>query len=201
MLDVSITNQPVVPTEAKAAGAAPRKHGVPVRVGAVVVGGGAPVVVQSMTNTDTADAEGTARQVAALARAGSELVRITVDRDEAAAAVPHIKEKLLKMNVDVPIVGDFHYIGHKLLADHPACAEALDKYRINPGNVGFKEKKDRQFGTIVETAIKYNKPVRIGANWGSLDQELLTHLMDENAKSNDPKGVREVTREAMVQSA
>jgi (E)-4-hydroxy-3-methylbut-2-enyl-diphosphate synthase len=127
--------------------------------------------------------------VAALARAGSELVRITVDRDEAAAAVPHIKERLLKMNVDVPIVGDFHYIGHKLLADHPACAEALDKYRINPGNVGFKEKKDRQFGAIVETAIKHDKPVRIGANWGSLDQELLTHLMDENARS-EPAGRR-----------
>ena len=136
------------------------------------------------------------RQVAALARAGSEIVRITVDRDEAAAAVPHIKERLLKMGCEVPIVGDFHYIGHKLLADHPGCAEALDKYRINPGNVGFKEKKDRQFSAIVEMAIKHNKPVRIGANWGSLDQELLTHLMDENAKSqrarrrarDDPRG-------------
>ena len=155
---------------------------MPVNVGGVIVGGGAPVVVQSMTNTDTADVEGTARQVAALARAGSEIVRITVDRDEAAAAVPHIKERLLKMGVDVPIVGDFHYIGHKLLADHPACAEALDKYRINPGNVGFKDKKDRQFSAIVEMAIKHDKPVRIGANWGSLDQELLTHLMDENAQ-------------------
>src|SRR5215470_17046030 len=158
----------------------PRRKAVPVKVGHVTVGGGAPVVVQSMTNTDTADVEGTARQVAALARAGSEIVRITVDRDEAAAAVPHIKDRLAKMGVNVPIVGDFHYIGHKLLADHPACAEALDKYRINPGNVGFKEKKDRQFGAIVETAIKHGKPVRIGANWGSLDQELLTHLMDEN---------------------
>jgi (E)-4-hydroxy-3-methylbut-2-enyl-diphosphate synthase len=167
----------------------------------VTVGGGAPVVVQSMTNTDTADIEGTAKQVAALARAGSEIVRITVDRDEAAAAVPHIKERLLKMKVDVPIVGDFHYIGHKLLADHPACAEALDKYRINPGNVGFKEKKDRQFGAIVETAIRHDKPVRIGANWGSLDQELLTHLMDENARSNQPVGARDVTREAMIRSA
>ena len=127
-----------------------------------------------MTNTDTADVDGTARQVAAFARAGSELVRITVDRDEAAAAVPRIKERLLKMGVAVPIVGDFHYIGHKLLADHPACAEALDKYRINPGNVGFKDKRDRQFSAIVEFAIKYGKPVRIGANWGSLDQELLT---------------------------
>jgi (E)-4-hydroxy-3-methylbut-2-enyl-diphosphate synthase len=167
----------------------------------VLVGGGAPVVVQSMTNTDTADIEGTTRQVAALARAGSEIVRITVDRDEAAAAVPHIKERLLKMGVNVPIVGDFHYIGHKLLADHPACAEALDKYRINPGNVGFKEKKDRQFGAIVETAAKHGKPVRIGANWGSLDQELLAKMMDENAASANPKDARAVMREAMVQSA
>jgi len=182
-------------------GPAPRRRAVSVDVAGVTVGGPAPIVVQSMTNTDTADAEATARQVAALARAGSELVRITVDRDEAAAAVPHIKDKLGKMNVDVPIVGDFHYIGHKLLADHPACAEALDKYRINPGNVGFKEKKDRQFGAIVETAIRHGKPVRIGANWGSLDQELLTTLMDQNARSNAPKEAREVTREAMVQSA
>jgi (E)-4-hydroxy-3-methylbut-2-enyl-diphosphate synthase len=174
---------------------------VPVAVGGVAVGGGAPVVVQSMTNTDTADVDATAAQVAALARAGSELVRITVDRDVAAAAVPHIKERLLKRGVDVPIVGDFHYIGHKLLADHPACAEALDKYRINPGNVGFKDKKDRQFTAIVETAIRHGKPVRIGANWGSLDQELLTHLMDENARSPAPVDAREVTREAMVQSA
>ena len=182
-------------------GPAARHQTVAVKVGGVTVGGGAPVVVQSMTNTDTADADSTARQVAALARSGSELVRITVDRDEAAAAVPHIKERLLRMNVDVPIIGDFHYIGHKLLADHPACAEALDKYRINPGNVGFKEKKDRQFGAIVETAIRHGKPVRIGANWGSLDQELLTHLMDENARSKKPADAREVTREAMVQSA
>src|SRR5262249_48187055 len=160
-----------------------RHKTVAVDVGGVRVGGGAPIVVQSMTNTDTADVEGTTRQVAALARAGSELVRITVDRDEAAAAVPHIKERPLPLNVRGPIVGDLHSIAHKLLADHPACAEALDKYRINPGNVGFKEKKDRQFGAIVETAIKHGKPVRIGANWGSLDQELLTHLMDENARS------------------
>ncbi len=182
-------------------GPAARHRTVAVNVGKVTVGGGAPVVVQSMTNTDTADAAATAQQVAALARAGSEIVRITVDRDEAAAAVPHIKERLVKMNVDEPIVGDFHYIGHKLLADHPACAEALDKYRINPGNVGFKEKKDRQFGAIVETAIRHGKPVRIGANWGSLDQELLTHLMDQNARSNQPVDARDVTREAMVQSA
>jgi (E)-4-hydroxy-3-methylbut-2-enyl-diphosphate synthase len=182
-------------------GSAPRHRTIGVKVGGVTVGGGAPIVVQSMTNTDTADAEATAKQVAALARAGSEIVRITVDRDEAAAAVPHIKDRLAKMNVDVPIVGDFHYIGHKLLADHQACAEALDKYRINPGNVGFKEKKDRQFSAIVETAIRHNKPVRIGANWGSLDQELLTHLMDQNARSNQPVDARDVTREAMVQSA
>src|SRR6202140_4759208 len=182
-------------------GPAERHQTVAVKVGNVTVGGGAPIVVQSMTNTDTADADGTAKQVAALARAGSEIVRITVDRDEAAAAVPHIKDKLRKMNVGVPIVGDFHYIGHKLLADHPACAEALDKYRINPGNVGFKEKKDRQFGAFVETAIRHDKPVRIGANWGSLDQELLTHLRDQNARSNQPVDARDVTREAMVQSA
>src|ERR1041384_3147243 len=137
-----------------------RRHTIPVRIGQVTIGGDAPVVVQSMTNTDTADVEATTRQVAALSRAGSELVRITVDRDEAPAAVPHIKERLLKMGMNVPIVGDFHYIGHKLLADHPACAEALDKYRINPGNVGFKEKKDRQFSAIVETAIRHGQPVR-----------------------------------------
>src|ERR1700730_4351805 len=183
------------------AGPQQRRRSVPVDVGGVLVGGGAPVVVQSMTNTDTADVEETARQGAALAAAGSESVRITVDGNEAAAAVPRIKERLLKMGVGVPIVGDFHYIGHKLLAEYPGCAEALDKYRINPGNVGFKEKKDRQFGAIVETAIKHGKPVRIGANWGSLDQELLTRLMDENARSPTPRDAREVTREAMVQSA
>src|SRR3984893_10754932 len=182
-------------------GPAERHQTVAVKVGKVTVGGGAPVVVQSMTNTDTADIDGTVRQVAALARAGSEVGRITVDRDEAAAAVPHIKERLLKMGVTAPIVGDFHYIGHKLLADHPACAEALDKDRINPGNVGFKEKKDRQFGAIIEMALKHGKPVRIGANWGSLDQELLTHLMDDNAKSPNPIDARDVTREAMIQSA
>ena len=172
-----------------------------VRAGAIQVGGGAPIVVQSMTNTDTADIEGTAKQVAALAQAGSELVRITVDRDEAAAAVPHIRDRLAQMGVDVPLVGDFHYIGHKLLADHPACAEALDKYRINPGNVGFKEKKDRQFAAIVETAISYGKTVRIGANWGSLDQDMLTALMDRNASSSRPIDAQAVTREALVQSA
>jgi (E)-4-hydroxy-3-methylbut-2-enyl-diphosphate synthase len=185
----------------QSAAASERRQSVPVNVGKVQVGGGAPIVVQSMTNTDTADAEGTARQVAALARAGSEIVRITVDRDEAAAAVPVIKDKLLKMGVDVPLVGDFHYIGHTLLANHPGCAEALDKYRINPGNVGFGKKKDTQFSSIVEMAIKHNKPVRIGANWGSLDQELLTRLMDENVKSENPQDARAVTRDAMVQSA
>jgi len=178
-----------------------RRQSVPVFVGKVQVGGGAPIVVQSMTNTDTADVNATVGQVAALARAGSEIVRITVDREEAAAAVPHIKDKLLKMGVDVPLVGDFHYIGHTLLANHPGCAEALDKYRINPGNVGFGKKKDTQFSSIVEMAIKHNKPVRIGANWGSLDQELLTRLMDENTASANPMDARAVTREAMVQSA
>lgn len=174
---------------------------VPVKVGNVTVGGGAPIVVQSMTNTDTADIAGTIAQVAALARAGSEIVRITVDRDEAAAAVPHIRDGLAKKGLDVPLVGDFHYIGHKLLADHPACAEALAKYRINPGNVGFKDKKDRQFSAIVEMAIRHDKAVRIGANWGSLDQELLTVLMDENARNGSPLDAGAVMREAMVQSA
>src|SRR3984957_18024204 len=186
-------------------GPLPRHATVGVRVGegdaAVIVGGGAPIVVQSMTNTDTADVEATTRQVAALWRAGSEMVRITVDRDEAAAAVPHIRDALLKRGVRVPLIGDFHYIGHKLLADYPACAEALDKYRINPDNVGFKNKRDTQFADIIEIANKNNKPVRIGANWGSLDQELLTKLMDENIAFADPKDVRAVTREAMVQSA
>src|SRR6059058_4157918 len=183
------------------AGPSARHKTTQVMVGSVAVGGGAPIVVQSMTNTDTADVKGTVEQVAALWRAGSELVRITVDRDEAAAAVPHIRDGLDKKGVKVPLIGDFHYIGHKLLADHPACTEALAKYRINPGNVGFKDKKDRQFSAIVQTAIRYGKPVRIGANWGSLDQELLTRLMDENARSPKPVEARAVTREAMVQSA
>jgi (E)-4-hydroxy-3-methylbut-2-enyl-diphosphate synthase len=172
-----------------------------VQVGGQIAGQPAPIVVQSMTNTDTADIDATVTQVAALARAGSEIVRITVDRAEAAAAVPHIREKLLKCGVDVPLVGDFHYIGHTLLAEHPACAGALDKYRINPGNVGFREKRDRQFGAIVEMAIRHGKSVRIGANWGSLDQELLTALMDENAGSAAPLDARAILREAMVQSA
>ncbi|MDX8442730.1 flavodoxin-dependent (E)-4-hydroxy-3-methylbut-2-enyl-diphosphate synthase [Mesorhizobium australafricanum] len=179
----------------------PRRMSVGVSVGGVMVGGGAPVVVQSMTNTDTADVDQTVAQVAALHRAGSEIVRITVDRDESAAAVPRIHERLLRLGVDVPLVGDFHYIGHKLLADHPACAEVLAKYRINPGNVGFKDKKDRQFAAIVEMAIKHDKPVRIGVNWGSLDQELLTRLMDQNQAQGSPLTAQEVTREAIVQSA
>ena len=183
------------------AGPKPRHETVGVRIGKAMVGGGAPIVVQSMTNTDTADVKATVQQITALARAGSEMVRITVDRDEAAAAVPHIRDALAVRGVDVPIIGDFHYIGHKLLNDHPACAEALDKYRINPGNVGFKDKKDRQFGAIIELAMKYNKAVRIGANWGSLDQDLLTTLMDINANSTRPIDARAVTREAMVQSA
>ena len=179
---------------------APRRASVPVDVGGVTVGGSAPVVVQSMTNTDTADVAGTVAQVAALARTGSELVRITVDRDEAAKAVPHIREKLDAMGCDVPLVGDFHYIGHTLLAENPACAEALAKYRINPGNVGFKDKKDRQFSEIIELALGHAKPVRIGVNWGSLDQELLTLLMDKNARNPEPKDARAVMHEAMVQS-
>ena len=177
-----------------------RKLTTPVEVGGVTVGGGAPIVVQSMTNTDTADIAGTIAQIAALARAGSEIVRITVDRDEAAKAVPHIRDGLARRGVRVPIVGDFHYNGHTLLAENPACAEALDKYRINPGNVGFKAKKDRQFSAIVEQALRHAKPVRIGVNWGSLDQELLTHLMDANAKSAAPKSTRAVMHEAIVQS-
>jgi (E)-4-hydroxy-3-methylbut-2-enyl-diphosphate synthase len=179
----------------------PRRRAVPVNVGGVTVGGDAPIVVQSMTNTDTADVDATVAQVAALHRAGSELVRITVDRDESAAAVPRIRDRLARLGIEVPLIGDFHYIGHKLLADHPACAEALAKYRINPGNVGFREKRDRQFAAIIETAIRNDKPVRIGVNWGSLDQDLLTRLMDENQKNGSPLTAVEVTREAIVRSA
>ena len=179
----------------------PRRRSVGVDVGGVTVGGGAPVVVQSMTNTDTADVDQTVAQVAALARAGSEIVRITVDRDEAAAAVPAVRQRLDRLGIHVPLVGDFHYIGHRLLADHPGCAEALAKYRINPGNVGFKDKKDKQFAAIVEMAIRYGKPVRIGVNWGSLDQELLTRLMDENQKQGSPLTAVQVMHEAIVQSA
>ena len=172
-----------------------------VMVGKVAVGGDAPVVVQSMTNTDTADVDGTVKQVAALWRAGSEMVRITVNNPESAAAVPHIVEKLAMMGVEVPIIGDFHYNGHQLLAGEPACAEALAKYRINPGNVGFGRKKDLQFAQLIEFAMKYDKPVRIGANWGSLDQSLATALMDENAQRAEPWDAGRVLREALIRSA
>ncbi len=178
-----------------------RKRTIAVRVGGVSIGGDAPIVVQSMTNTDTADVGATVTQVAALARAGSELVRITVDRAEAAAAVPEIRDQLAALGVDVPLIGDFHYNGHTLLAAYPACAEALAKYRINPGNVGFKDKRDKQFSQIIEIALKHDKPVRIGVNWGSLDQDLLTRLMDENARLPEPKDARAVMHEAIVQSA
>ena len=178
-----------------------RRESVAVDVGGVVVGGGAPIVVQSMTNTDTADAEGTAAQVEALARAGSELVRITVDRAEAARAVPRIREILDARGCGVPLVGDFHYIGHKLLTENPGCAEALAKYRINPGNVGFGDKRDTQFSSMIETALEYDRPVRIGVNWGSLDQALLTALMDENSRTEKPRDATEITRDAMVTSA
>jgi len=178
----------------------PRRTSLSVNIGGIKVGGGAPIVVQSMTNTDTADVEGTAQQVAELSRAGSELVRITVDREEAAAAVPKIRERLLQLNMNVPLVGDFHYNGHVLLAQYPDCARALDKYRINPGNVGFKQKQDRNFAEMIGIAIANNVPVRIGVNWGSLDQALLTKLMDENAQSLSPVSARAVMHEAVVQS-
>ena len=172
-----------------------------VRVGKVRIGGEAPVVVQSMTNTDTADVLGTAMQVAELARAGSEIVRITVNNEAAAAAVPKIRDRLLALNMDVPLVGDFHYNGHKLLTDFPACAEALAKLRINPGNVGAGRKRDPQFAAIVELACRYDKPVRIGVNWGSLDQSVLARIMDENAKRAEPRDAGAVMREALVVSA
>ncbi|MEM8551046.1 MAG: flavodoxin-dependent (E)-4-hydroxy-3-methylbut-2-enyl-diphosphate synthase [Pseudomonadota bacterium] len=177
-----------------------RRKSVPVNVGGVTVGGDAPIVVQSMTNTDTADIPATISQVAALAQAGSEIVRITVDRAESAAAVPKVRDGLLARGISVPLVGDFHYIGHKLLEDYPECAEALAKYRINPGNVGYKKKRDVQFSSIIEKAMRYDKPVRIGVNWGSLDQELLTSLMDANSVSDTPVSAAAVLREAMVVS-
>jgi (E)-4-hydroxy-3-methylbut-2-enyl-diphosphate synthase len=172
-----------------------------VKIGGVQVGGGAPVVVQSMTNTDTADVKATTQQIAELWRAGSELVRITVNTPEAASAVPKIRDALTMRAIEVPIIGDFHYNGHTLLQNEPACAEALAKYRINPGNVGFGRKKDAQFGAIVEQAIRYNKPVRIGVNWGSLDQGLLAELMDANAALANPLAAELVMREALVRSA
>jgi (E)-4-hydroxy-3-methylbut-2-enyl-diphosphate synthase len=174
-------------------------HAVP--VGHVTVGGDAPIVVQSMTNTDTADSRATAAQAAQLARAGSELVRITVNSEEAAQAVPEIRTRLNQMGVDVPLIGDFHFNGHRLLSKYPACAEALAKYRINPGNVGRGRKRDEQFATMIEIACRYDKPVRIGVNWGSLDQELVVRLMDENSASASPKDTREVIHQAMVTSA
>ena len=182
-------------------GPAPRRATRQVMVGRVAVGGKAPVVVQSMTNTDTADVDGTVKQVAALWRAGSELVRITVNNPESAAAVPRIVEKLAMMGLEVPIIGDFHYNGHQLLAGEPACAEALAKYRINPGNVGFGRKKDLQFAQLIEFAMKHGEPVRIGANWGSLDQALAATLMDENARRPEPRDAGRVLREALIRSA
>src|SRR6187399_36858 len=179
----------------------PTRHAtVSVAVGGVLVGAAHPVVVQSMTNTDTADPDGTAIQVARLAHAGSQLVRVTVNTDEAAAAVPEMIRKVRDLGVDVPIIGDFHYNGHKLLVDHPAMAAALDKYRINPGNVGSKH-HDANFTTIVRAAIENGKPVRIGVNWGSLDQQLLTDLMEANAALPEPRDSRDVMIEAMVESA
>ncbi|MEQ8289505.1 MAG: flavodoxin-dependent (E)-4-hydroxy-3-methylbut-2-enyl-diphosphate synthase [Gammaproteobacteria bacterium] len=178
-----------------------RRKSVAVKVGSVIVGGGHPIVVQSMTNTDTADAVGTAKQVQQLAAAGSEIVRITVNTPEAAAQVASIREKLDAMGCQVPLVGDFHYNGHKLLTDYPDCAKALAKYRINPGNVGFGRKKDDQFASMIETAIEYDKPVRIGVNWGSLDQALLTQMMDDNARLAQPAETDDVMREALIVSA
>jgi (E)-4-hydroxy-3-methylbut-2-enyl-diphosphate synthase len=193
---------PCLPIEAAAPRARRTKQGRVVWGSRVVtVGGDAPVRVQSMTNTDTVDAIGTAIQVKELAIAGSELVRITVNTPEAAQQVPYIREQLDRMGVDVPLIGDFHYNGHRLLTDYPACAEALSKYRINPGNVGKGDKKDRQFAQMVEAALKFDKPVRIGVNWGSLDQELLALLMDENAQRADPWAARQVMYEALVTSA
>ncbi len=182
-------------------GPAPRRRTRQVRIGNVLVGGDAPVVVQSMTNTDTADIVATVKQVGELWRAGSELVRVTVNTPEAAAAVPKIVDRLLMAGVEVPIIGDFHYNGHQLLAKEPACAEALAKYRINPGNVGFGRKRDTQFAQLIEFAMQYGKPVRIGANWGSLDQALATRLMDENAQRSEPWDAGRVLREALILSA
>lgn len=178
-----------------------RHKTVAVQVAHIAIGGGAPIAVQSMTNTDTEDASSTAKQIIDLANAGSELVRITVNTEEAAKQVPIIRDMVRKADCPAPIIGDFHYNGHTLLSKYPACAEALDKYRINPGNVGFGKKRDEQFATMIEVALKHNKPVRIGVNWGSLDKSVVAHLMDENARSNAPKTSNEVTREALVLSA
>src|SRR3974390_2840201 len=178
-----------------------RRRSVTVKVGSVSIGGTAPIAVQSMTNTDTADVEATVAQVKALARAGSELVRVTVNNDESAAAVPYIRERLDAQGIATPLVGDFHFNGHKLLKAHPACAESLAKLRINPGNVGRGSKRDPQFAEMIETAVKFQKPVRIGVNWGSLDQDLLTRMMDENSKIAEPLPALDVMREAIVVSA
>ncbi|NKN31722.1 flavodoxin-dependent (E)-4-hydroxy-3-methylbut-2-enyl-diphosphate synthase [Marichromatium bheemlicum] len=178
-----------------------RRACVPVRIGHLSVGGDAPIVIQSMTNTDTVDVEATVRQTLALARAGSELVRLTVNNEEAARAVPRIREALDAQGCAVPLVGDFHFNGHRLLNDHPACAEALAKYRINPGNVGRGEKKDAQYASMIETACRYDRPVRIGVNWGSLDQELLARMMDENNRAATPQEPQQLMYEAMVESA
>lgn len=179
----------------------PRRNSVGVKVGKMMIGGHAPVAVQSMTNTDTEDAQATAKQILQLVKAGSELVRITVNTEKAAEMVPTIRDIVRAANCEAPIVGDFHYNGHRLLTKYPDCADALDKYRINPGNVGFGEKRDAQFSTMIEMALKHNKPVRIGVNWGSLDQDLATRLMDENSQSANPKSATEITREALVMSA
>ncbi len=178
-----------------------RHHTRPVTVAGLTIGGGAPIVVQSMTNTDTADVESTTRQVRQLAEAGSELVRITVNTAEAAAAVPRIRERLEQLRCTVPLIGDFHFNGHKLLQEFPGCAEALAKYRINPGNVGRGSKRDPQFAEMIEIACRNGKPVRIGVNWGSLDQDLLVRLMDENSRQSEPRSAQEVMREAIVRSA
>lgn len=178
-----------------------RRKSVPVAINQVVVGGDAPIVVQSMTNTDTADVTRTANQCAQLAKAGSELVRITVNNEAAASAVPRIREQLDKSNIDVPLVGDFHFNGHKLLAKHPECAQVLAKYRINPGNVGKGKKRDSQFAQMIEFACQFKKPVRIGVNWGSLDQDLLARKLDENAKLIHPKELPEITHDALIESA
>ena len=178
-----------------------RRNSIPVKVGNISIGGLNPIVIQSMTNTDTADVNATYKQILDLANAGSEIVRVTVDREVSAKAIPYIKEKLLKNKCNVPIVGDFHYIGHSLLNKFPDCAKTLDKYRINPGNVGFREKKDIQFSSMIKVAVKNNKPVRIGVNWGSLDQELLSNLMDKNSKLKKPLDAESVTKKALIVSA
>lgn len=198
MIAVSVTANPLIVSMPMSLSRHPT---VAVRIGQVTVGGSAPLVVQAMTNTDSADARATAAQIIQLARAGSELVRITVNSSEAAAAVPHIREQLIQQNCQVPIIGDFHFNGHKLLRDHPACAAALDKYRINPGNVGKGKKRDEQFAAMIETACQYDKPVRIGVNWGSLDQSVLARLMDDNARRAEPHDAKLIMYDAMVTSA